>query len=165
MSNGWIKIDRKIQDHWVWKKSDYAFAWIDLILLANHKEEKIPFDNKIITIKKGQHLTSIGKLSERWHCSRDKVRNILNLFEQDGMILRESNNRRTLLTLVNYGKFQKPVTTDPTTVSSTRTTTCKTTVTTTDPTQTRMNKNDKEIIKNEKEKAALQPNPFGFEWE
>ena len=63
---GYIKVYRDIQDHWIWQEEfSMAQAWLDLIMMANHKDRKIPFNDTIKVIKRGQHLTSVRKLSAR----------------------------------------------------------------------------------------------------
>lgn len=108
---GWIKLHRQIlENEYLWNAQDEPFdhrsAWIDLLLNANHKDKRIYFNGKGITVKAGQWITSLHKLSVRWHWSLNRVRNYLNSLEEEQMIIRESNNSRTLLTIVNYAKFQ-----------------------------------------------------------
>ena len=109
MSQGWIKIHRQIQECDIWDNEepfDYRSAWIDLLLLANHRDKETIFDGKPLTVGRGQRITSIRKLADRWNWSRDRVSRYLNLLEKLGMIERESDNRKTLLTIVNYEVFQ-----------------------------------------------------------
>lgn len=107
---GWIRLHRQIQDHEMWDSEDEPFdrrsAWIDLLLLANHEDKTTLFGNQKITIKAGQKITSLVKLAERWNWSRNKVRRYLNALESVGMILRKSDNKKTLITIVNYGIYQ-----------------------------------------------------------
>lgn len=107
--NGWIKLHRSLQDCWIWldeEPFDKRSAWIDLLLTANHADKKILFNGNLITVERGQILTSIRKLSEKWKWSYDKTRRFLQLIEKDGMVQRESDNFRTLLTIVKYEVFQ-----------------------------------------------------------
>lgn len=110
MPQGWIKLDRKLLEHWLWGKQPFSDgqAWIDLLLLANHKDEKLRFDGKIHTITKGSRITSIRKLSDRWGWSKDKTVRFLNILEEDQMIKRKSDTKRTVITITNYGFFQSP---------------------------------------------------------
>lgn len=109
MMEGWIKLYRQIKDSWIWKNDepfDKRSAWIDLLLIVNHKSKKIPFENDFIEIEKGQTLTSIKQLSERWKWSRHKVSDFLNQLEQDTMIVQVRDTRKTLISIVNYSKYQ-----------------------------------------------------------
>ena len=106
---GWIRIYRRLRDSWIWKDKepfDKRSAWIDLLLTVNHKNKKIPFENTFIEIERGQTLTSIKQLAERWHWSRHKVSDFLDQLEQDTMIIQVRDTRKTLVSVVNYKKYQ-----------------------------------------------------------
>lgn len=106
---GWIKTYRKLQDCWIWVDNepfDKRSAWIDLLLTANHKDVKILFDGELTLVKRGQFVTSIRKLSEKWKWDKNKTLKFLKLLESDNMLKRESDNRRTLVTIVNYEIYQ-----------------------------------------------------------
>lgn len=108
-NKGYIKLHRKIQECWVWdadEKYSKGQAWVDLLLLANHKEKKMAFDNKIIVIDRGQLVTSIDALSRRWHWAFNTTKRFLRLLESDGMLTRKSDNRKTLITIENYEIYQ-----------------------------------------------------------
>ncbi len=123
MAKGWITLNRKIQDHWIWKNHEYSYAWIDLLLSVNHDEKKILIDGKFLTINRGQKLTSIYKLSQRWGWNRKKTYNFLNVLERDNMIERKSTTKYTIVTIVNYDKFQGQGSTKGTTEGTTKGTT------------------------------------------
>ena len=109
LSSGWIKLYRQLQDCWIWldKESfDKRSAWVDLLLTANHSDKKILFNGELITVKRGQILTSVRKLSAKWKWSVNKVYRFLKLLESDEMLQKESDKDRTLLTIVNYSIFQ-----------------------------------------------------------
>lgn len=106
---GYIKLYRQIQDCWLWTSPepfDERSAWIDLLMLANHADKTTMFDKKLITVKRGQRITSVRLLAERWHWGRTRTLNFLKNLEADKMIVREADSRKTLITIVNYGKFQ-----------------------------------------------------------
>lgn len=131
---GWIKLDRSIMNHWIYEDAEMLKAWIDLLLSCNHKDNKILFDAHPIVIKRGQYMTSIRKLSNRWGWSRARVVRFLDTLEEDGMITRKSDTKKTLLTIENYGFYQGIEATN------------KATDVATDVTQTRMIKNGKNNI-------------------
>ena len=106
---GWIKTYRKIQDCWIWrieKPFDERSAWIDLLLSANHTAVKTPFNGELITVERSQYLTSVRKLSDKWKWNKDKTLKFLRLLESDGMIKRDSDRFRTLITIENYDIYQ-----------------------------------------------------------
>lgn len=106
---GWISIHRQLQEHWIWKSKepfDKRSAWIDLLMLVNHQKEKVEFDNVIIEVERGQRITSLEKLSKRWKWSRHKVSDYLNQLEQDKMLVQIRDNKKTLISIENYSKYQ-----------------------------------------------------------
>lgn len=120
-SKGWIKLHRSIQDDWVWddKPFSYGQAWIDILLMANHKDRNILFNKELIEVKAGQFITSVRKLSDKWGWGHEKTLRYLRMLEQDGKINRDSDNNRTLLSVVKYSDFQGMPNTNPNTHQNT----------------------------------------------
>lgn len=119
MKKGWIKIDRKILDHDIWNSDepfDNRSAWIDLLLLANFKDAEMTIrrTGKKQTIKRGQRHTSRKELARRWKWSVGKVDRFLGTLRDTGMVDIHGTTHGTLLTLVNYGKYQGRQDTDDT---------------------------------------------------
>ena len=106
---GWIKLHRKIQENEIWMDEepfDRRSAFIDLLLMANHKDKKVIFNGQVIEIEAGQRITSIRNLSERWRWSVKKVVRFLDMLEMLEIIERKSDRQKTLITIVNYGFYQ-----------------------------------------------------------
>ena len=114
MGQGWISIHRQIQENWVWQDKPFSQgqAWIDLLLMANHSENKFALGNEIITVEAGSFITSELKLMERWGWSKTKVRRFLTLLTSDGMITKKSDCKKTTINIVNYRVFQNFETTE-----------------------------------------------------
>ena len=99
---GWISLYRSIQDHWLWQERPFSKgqAWLDLLLLANHKDNKFLLGNELIKVKKGSFITSQKKLRERWGWGNEKIRSFLKLLEEDGMIKQHADKKKTVITIV-----------------------------------------------------------------
>ena len=111
MDNGyWIKVYRKIRDTAVWNNNepfDYRSAWIDLIMEANVKPNTFIYKGQTITVKRGEYYTSVRKLSNRWHWSKDKVNRFLKVLIKLDMVRKHKDIKcATLLTIVNYSDYQ-----------------------------------------------------------
>ena len=119
-SKGYVSIHREIMDHWIWKGESFSKgqAWVDLILLANYREEKFPYKGKIVEGKRGTVYRSISWLAERWSWSRDKTRRFLELLQEDQMITIKATKHNTTITIINYGLFQNSPTTNSITTNS-----------------------------------------------
>ncbi|WP_019243680.1 MULTISPECIES: hypothetical protein [Bacillus] len=114
MHQGWISLHRKIQDHplFLEKRSFSKFeAWIDLLLLANHKDNKVLLGNEYIVVERGSFITSELKLMDRWGWSKTKVRSFLKLLEEDSMIVKKTDKKKTTLTICHYSDYQNSETT------------------------------------------------------
>lgn len=107
---GWIALHREITENWLWQDKepfDKRAAWIDLLLMVNHENKKILFDGNLVEVKRGQRITSIRQLCDRWKWSNTKVKKFLENLEKDGMIsLKITPQKATLLTIENYAKYQ-----------------------------------------------------------
>ena len=106
---GWIKISRNIQECDLWvddEPFDRRSAWIDLLLMANHEDKKIIFNGRPMVVERGQRITSVRKLAERWRWSKHKVCDFLDLLEEEERIVTQRDTRKTLVTIVNYGIYQ-----------------------------------------------------------
>lgn len=119
--SGWIKIDRAITEHWIYQDDWKLHKWIDLLLLVNYQEAKVEISGKLFVCKKGETLRSLLTLSNRWKCSRSKVRRFLALLEKDKMIVTKDERVTTRITISNYERYQVSRNADETQVKRTRT--------------------------------------------
>ena len=147
MIDGWIRLHRSIQSHWLWKDKPFSYgqAWMDLLMMVNHKEGKVLMDATLVTVPAGAVITSEKILSERWGWGRTKTRTFLKLLESDSMIVKKSTNKRTEINVVNWGKFQNQQTADVLQTNRSRTAAEH---------QPNTNNNNKRMNKNDKKGAA-----------
>lgn len=106
---GWISLHRSIEKHWLYeekRKFSRFEAWVDLLLMVNHSDNKTMIDGKLVTVKRGQRITSLRKLGDRWNWSLTKVDAFLKLLEEDKMIVLKKDTKKTLVTIVNYDIYQ-----------------------------------------------------------
>lgn len=105
---GWVKIHRDLLDNELWSDKPFTKgqAWVDLLLLANHRDKNALLGNCTELVERGSLITSELKLMERWGWGRKKVKLFLNFLESQKMIERNANNKRTAITIVNYGFYQ-----------------------------------------------------------
>lgn len=110
---GWIKLHRKLNQCWLWTEKPFSKgqAWVDLPLMANHKDNKVLIGNNIIEVKRGEFITSEVKLSNRWGWSRKKVRSFLEVLETDKMLTKKATTKYTTLSIENYDLYQSEGTT------------------------------------------------------
>lgn len=159
---GWIKLHRKVLDCWIWQDKPYdkARAWVDLLLLAMHRDKKLLIDGEILVVGRGSFMTSISKLSERWGWSRNKTKRYLEILENEEMLNTKRTPKGTLVTIVKYEEYQLADTTQGSTESTTKGSIDSITDSTTDgATEGSQNKNIKNIknVKNVKNNIFVPP--------
>lgn len=113
MRKGWICLHRCIQEHWIWQDANRFKWWVDLLIKANSEDTKVFIESRLVECKRGEFITSLGKLAEEWGVSRDVVRHFLTTLESDTMIIRKVTTKYTQITICNYDSYQDVPTTDP----------------------------------------------------
>ena len=95
-------------EHWIWNTSDQRFKrWVYLLFCVAWKEKVVGFGDKEIRLKRGQLVTSVRRLMGMWNTSSSTVRNTLDAFEEHGMIKRNKDPNMTIISIVNYDKYQQ----------------------------------------------------------
>lgn len=112
MHRGFIKLFRCVRENDMWQEKpfDRARAWIDLILIANHKDGKIRRRGIQVDIKTGEVGHSLRELSERWGWSLGKVQRYIDDLKKDNQIDTRIDTENVSVTsvicLTNYEKYQ-----------------------------------------------------------
>lgn len=123
MSEGWIKLHRKIADHWTYDESKCFSkfeAWIDILLQVNHKEAKVFIKGNLYSVGRGQSIKSIRSWAERWGWSRSKADKFFQLLEKDNMITIKKEPHTSVVTVCNYESYQGSEATEKPQKSQTR---------------------------------------------
>ena len=113
MDKGYISLWRSIQDNEMWFEEPFtrAQAWIDLLLLANHKTTYMRVRGIRLEVERGQIGRSKETLADRWKWSRSKVMRFLDELENDGMIEQQTSIKNSrlprIISIVNYEKYQQ----------------------------------------------------------
>ena len=99
---GFIKLHKQMVN-WQWyKDNNTKILFIDLLLDANFIESKSGF----LTIKRGQVLTSLKRMSERTGLSFREIRTALSKLVKSGEIDKQTTNANTIITIKNYSQYQ-----------------------------------------------------------
>ena len=102
MFERWVKTYEKILD-WEWGDDPYIFTFfVKLTLLVNVSTKR--WHGR--TIKRGQLLTSMRHLEDKFGWSHHTIQRVLDALQTTGEITVESNKEGTLITVVNYAKYQ-----------------------------------------------------------
>ena len=108
MSSGWASIHRSLLDSdlWLSEKFSRGQAWVDLILLANHKDGFFRCRGVQVKVLRGQCGHGAVALSNRWKWSRGKVIRFLKELENDSRIVQQKDNVTTLISILKYEEYQ-----------------------------------------------------------
>jgi hypothetical protein len=106
--SGWIKLHRKITDNPLYFAEPFSRvqAWVDLLIIANHKAGFFRVRGIRVDIKRGQIGYTSETLAKRWKWSKGKVLRFLNELQNDTQIETQKNNITTLITILNYDIYQ-----------------------------------------------------------
>ena len=105
--NGWIKLHRKtLKNPIVCKDADHLAVWCYILLNATHEEIDMIFGTEKITLSPGQLITGKRKMASELHVDESKVRRIINLLKNDAQIDAQTNSKGTLITVLNWDKYQ-----------------------------------------------------------
>jgi len=155
--DGWVKLHRKIKEHWIFDKPEYLKAWICLLIEANHTGKKTLIEGEIIECGRGESVNSLktwaGIFGKKWTVQR--VRTFFNLLSEDGMIEAKGLRKTTRVTVCNYDAYQNQQHTDNTQVTRSQHT---------DNTQVTTNKKEKNVKndKNDKNNSSKPKSKIDF---
>lgn len=152
-TEGWFKWFRKSQFHELYmeKPFDRWHAWEHLVINANHTPN-IYYGR---LINPGQLPVGERDLAYEFGWSRTAVRTFLRTLVRTGMITTERTSKGTIVTIVNWAKYQGKQTTDKTTNRTKGSTTTTTTNSTTDRTLYKNIRSKEERIEESAERIDL----------
>lgn len=136
---GWINLHRKILG-WEWYSDiNTCRLFIHMLLKANWREGKF----RGTTVPRGSFVSSISKLAEETGLTNDEVRTAISHLVSTNEITKQSTNKYTVFTVVNYNLYQ-----DATEQQAKQDTSNAQTIAKPFPTIEERNKGNKEINKN-----------------
>lgn len=107
MNSGWIKLHRKLWDNpIVTRDAEHLAVWIYLLTHASHNEYQIYFGRKKKMLKPGQLVTGRKAIAEATGVNESKVQRILKMFKIEQQIKQQSNRQGSLISIVNWNKYQ-----------------------------------------------------------
>lgn len=105
---GYIKLHRSIEENEFYFSERFtkAQAWVDLLLLANHRPNTMFVRGVEIQIETGQLARSQITLAKRWKWNRRTVKQFLNMLEKRQMIHTRLSNITTIISILNWPLYQ-----------------------------------------------------------
>lgn len=105
---GYIKVYRQMIDSKYYFSEPFtrSQAWVDLLMLASHKENSIILKGITVSLKRGDLGWSMKALAKRWQWSQGKVDRFLNDLKTERQIVISNIGVTTLISILNYEQYQ-----------------------------------------------------------
>ena len=104
---GWVKIHRKMLDNpVVMKDPDHLAVWMYLLLEAAHENHPTIFGGKKLVLKPGQLITGRKKIAKKMGIEEHKVDRIIKLLKNEQQIERRATPYGSVITIVEWDKYQ-----------------------------------------------------------
>lgn len=101
-AGSFIKIDRNII-HWQWfTKPNHLVVWMYILINANYQDGLFCG----VEVKRGELAISYKNLAKNTGLSIQNVRTVIDHFVSTGELARRGYHDFTVLTVVNYDKYQ-----------------------------------------------------------
>ena len=122
MQSGYVKLWRKsIENGWLQNSKLWAF-WCYCLIKASHKEITMTVGLQRIQLKPGQFVFGRTKASKDLKINESSIYRLVKFLENSGNIEVKSNNKFSIITIINWGIYQGESTTSEQQMNNKRTT-------------------------------------------
>ena len=104
--DGWLKLYRSILDSAVFQDAEILKVWIWLLCNVAFEQHDTICYGKVIHLKPGQIATGRKKISQCTDLNENKVYRALTALKSLGNIEIKSTNKYSIITVVNWDKYQ-----------------------------------------------------------
>lgn len=104
--DGWISLHRKLLDSTVFQNADLLKVWIWCLLKATHKDHETLVGLQVVELLPGQFVTGRFKGSEELKMNPSTFYKYLKILQDLSMIALKSDNKKTVVTIENWDKYQ-----------------------------------------------------------
>jgi len=109
VSEGYIFLHRKTQKHWVFERSEYLKAWIQMLFDATHQDYEVLVGNQLVRLKRGQFIFGRKAFAKKTGLSERSVRTLINRLKKSQMIDQQPTNKFSIISILNYDDYQTGV--------------------------------------------------------
>jgi len=107
MSEGWVKLHRKLKDNPIYTNSVAVHCWIECLLRVNHDQKTFFLGNQKITLEAGQFVTGRIEFGKSINKSPTTAWFWLKQFQLDSMIDIKSTNKYSVITILKWKDYQQ----------------------------------------------------------
>lgn len=105
--DGWLKLYRSILDSAVFQDAEVLKVWIWLLCSVAFEQHDTICYGKVIHLKPGQTATGRKKIAQCTDLNENKVYRALTVLKSLGNIEIKSTNKYSIITIVNWDKYQE----------------------------------------------------------
>lgn len=103
---GWIKLHRKLLDSPIFQNEKLFKVFAYCLMKASHKEHTQLVGRRVVHLQKGQFVFGRKRASEELRLKESTVRDYVKLLEKLGTIDIKSDNKFSVITVVNWAIYQ-----------------------------------------------------------
>lgn len=103
---GWIKLHRKLLKNPIFKNANLYHLYSYCLLKARHEEGEVMFGETVIKLNPGEFVTGRNVLSEALNEKPNTTYKRLKKLEKLNYVSLKSNNKNTLVTVLNWESYQ-----------------------------------------------------------
>jgi hypothetical protein len=107
MSNGWIKLHRKLKKSPIYRESKAVHIWVECLLRASHEEREFYAKREKVSLKPGQFLMGKREMAKELGLSPSTVLYWIKRFEADRMIDLKRTAKGGIVTIKNWDEHQQ----------------------------------------------------------
>ena len=104
--NGWIRLDRRIMESFVWDDPEALKLWLYLLMGAATEDKTAVFNGKPLSLKRGQIVFGLNAASARLGISVRRLRTTIKRLENCHQIDKQNYSKYSIISITNYCKYQ-----------------------------------------------------------
>lgn len=106
---GYIFLSRGALEHEFFRRQEYSEfeAWVWLLTEAAWKPRSRRLGEFVVDLERGQLVASVRHMAEVWTWSKGKVERYMGRLKTETMVRTHTETGITIITICNYGKYQK----------------------------------------------------------
>lgn len=104
--NGWIRLDRRIMESFIWDDPEALKLWLYLLMGAATEDKTAVFNGKPLGLKRGQIVFGLNAASARLGISVRRLRTTIKRLENCHQIDKQNYSKYSIISITNYCKYQ-----------------------------------------------------------
>ena len=107
MSDGWVKLHRKLLDHPIFKNDKLFRVFVYCLLKASHKDREQLVGDSIVNLKAGELATGRTAISGATGLSEQNVKTAINKLKALQIITSKPTNKYSIISILNWDSYQQ----------------------------------------------------------